>query len=350
MTCRSFAGSLLLIAALLPAGAARAQTYAPNPQELETARTLYKEGKELRARGDVRGALEKLQAAHALGNTPVTGIELARTYVMVGQIVEARETCLYIARIPVASDETGKSAEARKDAAELAEELRPRIPALLVKVEGLQPREAARLLIDDVAVPAAATSEPQKVDPGRHEVIARAGEGPTARQARAAAEVKEGETREVTVTLPPPPAPGAPPPEGQKKEEPANAASSGDMPVLAKVGFATAIGGAVVSLIAGTTALSKKGQVSSECNADRTCPAGSQGARDLQTAESWATAANVSIAVAGAAALVGVIGLVTGSRASPPSSGSRGSAPPSVSGVSASPWIGVGMAGLHGTF
>src|SRR5258708_1177786 len=114
---------------------AYAQQHNASAQELETARTLYKEGKELRAKGDLPGALEKFQAAHALGNTPVTGIELARTYALVGQIVEARETCLYIARMPVAPDETEKSAEARADAAKLAEELRPRIPTLLVRVD-----------------------------------------------------------------------------------------------------------------------------------------------------------------------------------------------------------------------
>jgi hypothetical protein len=340
MKCRGvLALALVLAAVLLPARPARAQT----PQQLETARTLYKQGKELRGQGDVRRALEKLAAAHALGNTPVTGIELARTYVMVGQIVEARETCLYIARIPVAPDETGKSAEARTDAAKLAEELRPRIPTLLVKVEGLAPQEAARLLVDDVAVPAAAMSEPLKVDPGRHEVIARAGEGPTARQVRAAAEVKEGEAREVTVTLPPPSAPGGTPEKEKKEEEPSKSHATGGMPVVARVGFVTAIGGLVVSLVAGTTALSKKGQVSDECNPDRSCPAGSQGARDLKAGEDWATAANVSIGIAGAAAVVGIIGLVTGRPTAPAQSGSG-------SGVSASPWVGVGMAGLHGSF
>src|SRR5580692_1619828 len=122
-----------------------AQAHVPTAQELETARSLYKEGKDLRAAGDLRGAIEKLRAAHALGNTPVTGIELARTYATAGKLVEAREVCLGIARTPVASDETEKSVDARAEAARLAEELRPRIATLVVDVTGLAAGEAAHL-------------------------------------------------------------------------------------------------------------------------------------------------------------------------------------------------------------
>ena len=42
-------------------------------------------------------------------------------------------------RMPVASDETEKSVEARADAAKLAEELRPRIPTVQVRIAGLGP-------------------------------------------------------------------------------------------------------------------------------------------------------------------------------------------------------------------
>src|SRR5690606_27203790 len=63
-------------------------------QDIESARQLYNQGIELRDKGDLRGALDKLRAAHALGNTPITGIELCRTYAALRQPVEAREVCL----------------------------------------------------------------------------------------------------------------------------------------------------------------------------------------------------------------------------------------------------------------
>jgi hypothetical protein len=335
MTWRKRLGVLaLLVAGCALPRPASAQAHVPTARDFETARTLYKEGKELRAKGDLRGALEKFQAAQALANTPVTGIELARTYTLVGQIVEARETCLYIARMPVAADETEKSVESRADAAKLAEELRPRIPTLLVRVDGLASDENVRLLIDDVAVPEAARSEPQKVDPGRHEVVARAGEGKAARQVRGAAEVKEGEARELALSLPPPAA--APP---EKEAETPPSAPPG-IPTLAKLGLGTAVLGATVGVVAGLSAMNKKTRLTTECPG-MVCTGGTGGADDLDAARTWATASNVSFAVAGVSLAVALVSLWR--------SGGGGTAP-ARSAVSAAPWVGLAVGGVHGHF
>ena len=332
---RALAFALSLAAATLLPARAVAQPPTPTAQELETARSLYKEGKELRARGDLRGALEKLTAAHALGNTPVTGIELARTYVLVGQIVEAREVCLYIARTSVAGDETEKSAEARAQAAVLAEELRPRIPTLRVKVEGVAAGETAHLFIDGIRVPDAALAEPQKVDPGKHTVAIRVGEGPAARAARGEGTVTESQAGEITVVVPPRPLVAAPPP----APGPAHARAASSGPLLVKLGFGTAIAGSAVGLIAGLTALNKKGQLSGECNAAKQCDAASGGSSDLATANTWATVSTTAFVVGGAGVVVGVIGLFVGKA---------GSDRRDEAGIS--PWIGVGSAGLDGRF
>lgn len=331
---RAFAFALALSAASLAAAPALAQPRPPSAQQLETARSLYKEGKELRAQGNLRGALDKLQAAHALGNTPVTGIELARTQVMVGQIVEARELCLYIARIPVAGDETEKSAEARAEAAKLGEELRPRIPTLRVKVEGLPAEETAHLFIDGVRVPDAALTEPQKVDPGKHTVSIRVGEGAAAREARGEGVVTEGQAGEVTLAVPPRPLVAVPPHVPQPEPEP----GPGTGRVLVKLGFATAIAGGAVGLIGGITALNKKGQLSTECNGF-SCPADTGGKADLSTARDWANVSTAAFIIGGAGVVVGIIGLVTG----------RG-APEKRDHAMISPWIGAGAAGLDGRF
>jgi hypothetical protein len=332
---RALAFACVLAAASLSGAPAFAQAHPPTAQELETARTLYKEGKELRARGDLRGALEKLQAAHALGNTPVTGIELARTYVLVGQIVEAREVCLYIARISVAGDETEKSVEARTEAARLAEELRPRIPTMRVKLEGLPPDETAHLSIDGVSVPDAALTEPQKVDPGKHRVAIRVGEGAAAREARGESMVTEGQAGEMTLVVPPRAAVVAPPPPVLAPPPPR---VSGTGPFLVKVGFGTAIAGAAVGLLAGITAMNKTGQLPSECNGNL-CSSQNGGSSDLHTARTWAEVSNVAFVVGAAGAVVGVLGLWR----------SR-STTATVDSTSVSPWIGVGAAGLDGRF
>jgi len=326
---------LAIVVAAAPVSAF-AQNGPPTAQELETARTLYKEGKELRAAGDLKGALEKLQAANALGHTPVTAIELARTYVMVHRLVEAREVALSIARLGVASDETEKSAEARAEGAKLADDLRPRIPALTVKISGLSPGEIAHLTIDGGVVPDAAVTEAQKVDPGPHQLVVRVGEGAAAREVHASADVAEGQAVDVPVEVPPAPASAPPPPKDhglEVREAPRS------MPVLAKVGFGFAIAGAAVGLYTGVTALNKKSQLDNECNAQKQCGENDNGASDLYAARTWANASTVSF-------IIGVAGLGTGIVAlllDRPSS-------PAASGVRIEPLLGLGVAGVHGDF
>jgi hypothetical protein len=309
-----------------------AQASPPTAQELETARSLYKQGKELRASGDLRGALEKFQAAHALGNTPVTGIELARTYVLVGRIVEAREVCLYIARMPVAPDETEKSAEARAEAIKVADDLKPRIPTLVVRVKGLVPGEAVHVSIDGTLVPDAAMSEPQKVNPGKHTVIVRAGDG---REVEGVPDAAEGQAAEVALTLPAPapapplaPAPAPPPPLVESPPSP-----------LVKIGVSVAAVAGAVGVLAGLVALNKRSELNQACN-QTLCDSAHGGAGDLATAYSWATVSTVSFAVAGAGVATAVAGVL--SRGHP--------AAPGQGGARVIPWIGPGAAGIHGRF
>src|SRR3954462_3241663 len=83
----------LMMASASPAFAQRSAA------DIETARQLYNQGVDMRDKGDLRGALEKLKAAHALGNTPITGVELCKTHAALAQPVEAREVCLGVGRI-----------------------------------------------------------------------------------------------------------------------------------------------------------------------------------------------------------------------------------------------------------
>jgi hypothetical protein len=184
-----------ILSLLVTARMGRAQSAA----DLETARSLFREGRDLRAKGDLLGALEKLKAAHAAGRTPITGMELARTHAMVGQLVEAREVALDVARIPVAPDETERSAEARTEAAHLAENLRARIPTLTVHVTGAPAGAVPEVFVDGEELPAALIGEPRKLDPGAHVIAVRAPDGATA---MSRATLAEGEAQEVAIAYP----------------------------------------------------------------------------------------------------------------------------------------------------
>jgi len=344
---RSGLALALCLAVLVPAGAVAQQPpHEPTAQELETARSLYKEGKELRAAGDLSGAIEKLQAAHALGKTPVTGIELARAFEAAGKLVEAREVALSIAHIPVASDEREKSAEARVDAAKLADDLRARIPTLRAKVTGLAPGEPAHLAIDGIGVPDVALAEPQKVDPGKHLLVLHAGEAATARDVNAEVSVVEGRSVEVLLEVPPPSSPEpTPPPAAQPAGTPVQsvpAPAEGphrSMPMLSKVGFGVAAGGAAVGLITGFMALMSKDALSTECNSQQECTKGTPGASNLEAARTSATISTVAFSVAGVGLAAGIIGLLTDRPSSAPPASAR-----------IAPWLGPGAAGIHGSF
>jgi hypothetical protein len=339
---RLAAGLLFLLAASFVASVALAQGASPTPQELETARSLYKQGKELRAAGDVVGALEKFEAAHSLGNTPVTGIELARTYVQVGRLVEAREVCLRIGRTPVASDETEKSASARTEAARMAAELEPRIATLIVRVAGLGPGETARVAIDGKQLADGAIDQRQRVDPGTHAIVVQAGEGASARERRATEELSDGETREVSLSLPPvvvavsPP----PPPRPAPPETAPTPANEKRMPVLATMGFALAAAGGAIGLIAGVVALDDRGQLNTVCNGMKQCGPEMGGGGTLDSADTWATASTVSFVVAGAGLGLG-IGVLLGQNHDRPAQHGA---------LTLTPWVGAGTAGMYGRF
>ena len=326
----------------------------PSAADLETARELYKEGKDLRTRGDLPGALEKLRVAHELGRTPLTGIELARTHVMMGHLVEAREICLGIARIPLASDETERSAAARQEAAKMAEDLKPRIPSLEIALTGVPPGRAAVVMIDRVVVPNDTLREPRRVNPGKHEIVAKMPRGP---ETSAMVDVAEGQTRTITLAVPPEP-PGLPPlPEGtvvitpgpgqqQGQQQQGHGASRREHHgpnALAIAGFVVGGAGVAVGAITGILAFSKASDLERECP-DKHCPLDAQG--DRQSAVAISTVSTVAFVIGGIGIGTAVIALATsGSGKSSSSEEARARTRPGVE-----PWLAPTGAGVRGAF
>ena len=232
--------------------AARAQEHSAG--DVAQARELLNQGLALRNKGDAENALEKFRGAHALIHTPITGIELGRTYALLGKLVEARETFLSIARIQVAPEETARSTVARTEGAKLAEQIRPRIPSLTVRVTGV-PIETVAITIDGAAVPPEALAASRLVDPGSHRLTARSTAGGSA---ETVVDAKEGEARDVELKIafaggaPPSPTPGPPP----SVQLPSATSASDDKPTQSPstaqraVGWSLLVGGAVVSAAA----------------------------------------------------------------------------------------------------
>jgi hypothetical protein len=187
----ALAGGLLIL------GSAPQAHAEPSEGDMAQARELLREGLDLRDKGDLKTALDKLKAAHALAHTPITGFELGKAYLVAGKLVEAREAFLSIKRIPVRIEETDRSRSARSEADTLAEQLRGRIPTLHVRITGVAPDSVA-VTVDGASIPTEALEAPRYVNAGMHTVAARSTTGAST---ETQVELKEGETRDVELKI-----------------------------------------------------------------------------------------------------------------------------------------------------
>lgn len=330
-----------VLAALFVLSVSAAASAQRTAQDIESARQLYNQGIELRDRGDMERALEKFRAAHALGNTPVTGLELCRTHAALRQPVEAREVCLGVARIAPLAQETQRSQDARAEASRIAEAERSKIGALRLKVTGVPPGWEPTVLVDGVMVPVAALGQPRAVNPGVHAVSARVGSGV---ETKATLETREGETRDIELIVQAPsPAPlveaGGPVglaaiDRGQKRGN-----------SLPAVSFAVGGVAAVLGTVAGLAALSGERDLSDKC-VSKQC--GRELHDDLDSAKTWGNVSTVSFVVAGVAAVVGLVSALTqvsGKSVGMPPRTARAPAIPRVA-----PVLGLGGVGVDGSF
>ena len=307
--------------------------------DVEGAREAFKEGKRLKEGGDLKGALEKFKAAHALGRTPVTGIELARTYAELKMPVEGREICLDIARTPVAPQETQKSQDARRDASTLAEELKTKIASLTVHVKGAPPGMDPSVSIDGAEVPTAALAEVRKLNPGPHTVLAHVGTG---EETKTDVTLKEGESQTIDVTVKPPPLPPplpsatntqiAPPPSApvappEKKRS-----------ALVPIGIGVAATGVAVGSVAGLVALSTKPDSGDQGDCPGNVCRTDNAKNRLHTSENAGNVATVAWIVGGLGVGLAITGWAIGSK------------DPKQGGTKVEPYVGLGSAGFHGSF
>lgn len=311
----------LLIAAILVVSPALA---APSAGDMETARALFKKGMEARAAGRNDEALEKLKAAHAIGRTPITGRELAKQYETQGLIVEALETAIDVSRIPVAVDETERSAEARTASAAIATALKPRIPTLVVRIVTVSKTSAELFVtIDGKRIPDAAVGEAYRVDPGTHDVRAHY-EG--AEEVSASVSIAERDNKTVELSPVAPKAVVRLTPKG----------TSTVVPAIIGFGFGGA--GLVVGSITGIMAITAKNDLDNACTKAGMCPKTLFG--KLDDANLYATVSTVAFVSAAVGTVFGFTWLLVSSS---------DSAPPK-RGVTLSPEIGGNWIGAHGTF
>jgi hypothetical protein len=206
--------------------------------------------------------------------------------------------------------------------------------------------------IDGSAIPAEVLGQPRKLDPGHHVITAKAGTA----EGKQEIDVAENDTKDVTVELP---AQSAAPADATTEQptppETPVESSSGGNKLMIWGGFGLAGAGIIAGSVTGLLAISKANSIKSNSGACQNtsggteCNASENG--DLSSGKTMATVSTISFIVAGVGAAVGVTGFFVGGGSSAPSA-KPADAPASdqTSKATVIPWIGLGSAGVSGTF
>jgi hypothetical protein len=363
--------SRFLVAALLTATVAFSTVaYAdPSPEDKEAARNLMTEGRADRDKGDLNAALKAFDGADALMHVTTTGLEVARTQVALGLLVEALETATRVSKIGERPGDPAPFKAARDAARALHDELQLRIPSLTITVTNIPDGATAAVTIDNSSLPVEALGQPRRLNPGHHVVVAKAAGADGKKEVDLAEKDRKQLTIELsaptgvaTATAPVAPVTGATtgvaaaPGDGASTGEtpsepdaPVTTGKSGGSKVLMFGGFGLAGAGVIVGTITGVLSLSKTNSIKSSTGCQQHTECGPTEYGDISSAKSMATVSTVSFIVAGAGAVLGVVGLLTGNSSSSSSASPEKSAPDETS-SRIEPWLGLGAAGLRGSF
>jgi hypothetical protein len=350
----------LTAAGLLGSPAAHAD---PTASDRETARSMMTEGRELREKGDLKGALQRFKTADSLMHVPTTGLEVAKTQVALGLLIEARDTVAAIRKYPQGPSDPAPFNEARSKADDLDTAAEGKIPSLTITVGGTADGETPAISIDGASVPASVAGLPRKVDPGHHVVRVRGSSGEASQEV----DVSEGENKQVQLVIS---SGGAvTPPAGNEEngapKEPSTPETRVHSPTtLTYVSGGAGAAGLIVGAITGVLSLSTASKVKTECPT-KVCTS-SQGMSDLSSAQTTATISDVGFIVGLVGVGVAVTSLIVGHDASSETpartptetgGGNGGDAPSDAPAAPApesrlrvTPWIGFGSAGVFGTF
>ena len=281
-----FAGAACLLASLMAARPAAAEDV--DPATRAAARALAYSGVEAYQRGDYAAAFERLDKALAALQAPSLALWSARALEKLGRLVEASERYRLVGRLDPAGGEEDVQRKAQQDAASELQALLPRIPSVLVVVEG-GPGPQAAVTIDGTPVPPSLLGEKRPVNPGEHRIAAQRGPESAARKVT----VREAEIARVVLELESVPAPAV---EARPSAPPAPGAQAGRSDIAAAeenrapaahsarpgsgqrtAGWITAgIGGAALAVgaVTGLVALSKKSDFDSSpaCSDNRCAP------------------------------------------------------------------------------
>jgi hypothetical protein len=168
------------------------------------ARNLGLEGVQAYQANDFAGANEKLERAYRVLRAPSLGLWAARALVKIDHLVEAGERYLEVTRLPISGGDEAVQRQAKADAQSELDALTPRIPNIVVQVDGGD-TASVTVTIDGVPLNTALIGVGRPVDPGAHHVSAARG----AERAELDVDIHEGERKPALLHFGAPAAPNA---------------------------------------------------------------------------------------------------------------------------------------------
>jgi len=316
----------------------------PSSADRATARTLAQQGYEALRDKQYAIAADRFARANGLVRAPTLLRDLARAQVGLGRLVDAHETYTTIIREGVADDAPAPWVKALSDAKAELSEVQGRLPWITITVSG---PAHPRVTIDGAPIGEASLGVKRPIDPGQHELRAMAEGYYTAKKS---IELKEGAAMNVSFELE-----DAPPDAAPKNEEEtgnvsvATVKAPGWLKPVTISAFAVGGAGIAVGSVFGILAMTKHNQLADSCPSARCGPEHSGKVRNFRTDAMISTIGFVAggVGVAGGVLLL-VIKPQTLVQEGPKKLGTKRDEP--LAGLSWAPFVGVGSAGVQGTF
>ena len=271
-------------------------------------------------------AANALRKAVELDPNPQTKLDLARSLVELGKLVEASRSLNDVITVSGASPGAKKVVAASK---KLLASIEPRVPWVKISVIG-PPADQTTTTIDEEEVDA---SSEIPFDPGDHLVVAEAsGYERTERRIT----LEEGEHELVKLKLT----------KVARVVAPVEPKSSGSV-APAAIAFGVGAAGLAFGAVYGVFAFNETSNVEANCK-DGRCPPDQAEALDIAKANG--TVSTVGFVVGGVGVATGIVLLIVRSSGDDEAPKDDEPAKEDASEVSVLPWIGAGQVGLMGTF
>lgn len=293
-TFRFAALSLAMVLASFPALAA----------DPAAARDHLKKGYELAQENKCDEAIPHLAESLRLDPKAITLINLAQCEEKVGKLSDALGHWVD-AR---ARAQTENNADIQIEAEKRAKALEARLPHLTIVLAKNAP-QGTEVSRDGVVLGSISLGQSASVSPGKHEILVKS---PGRKDARTEISLAEAETKTVNVDV------GEVDPNASTKPVPPpdtkDTGAGGGTSPLVYVGFGTAVVGLTVGTITGLVALGAASKAKDACP-NTACPSQSN-IDDVESGRTMGTVSTIGFAVMGVGIAVGVVGLITSTKAS----------------------------------